>query len=230
MDRREIARLNDKLGEVLGTRLGDSARRSSRTRRSSTPTREPRARSRRCATSTRRRATWRRSPAVYRRLVPLQEDAARREGGSGSSSPRCCSGPGKKREAIEQAKLAFDIEPHAAEELVRLEEMFRRPAPAQDGVRAAEARAALLAAQGGPAEAVAGVARGRGAVEARRGAPTRAAAALEKVLELDPANRTAYERAARRSTQAAGNWRAVRARLRPVRAAARRPAPRSSRS
>ena len=89
VDRREIARLNDKLGAILGTRLGDSARRSSRTRRSSTPIPRTAAPSRRCATSTRRRARPRPLAGVYRRLVPLQEDA-----------------PGVKRIRLELAEVA----------------------------------------------------------------------------------------------------------------------------
>ena len=61
---------------------------------------------------------------------------------------------GNKREAVEQGKLAFDIEPHDTDELVRIEDVFRQAGAAQEGVRAAEARAALLAERGGPAEAV----------------------------------------------------------------------------
>jgi hypothetical protein len=97
---------------------------------------------------------------------------------------------GNKREAIEQAKLAFDIEPHTAEELVRLEEVFRAAGAGADGVRAAEARAVLLAAQvarrGDP-----GVARWSRARGSRR---RQAAAALEKVPDLDPRELTATTR------------------------------------
>ena len=140
-----------------------SRRPSPPTRRCSTPTPATAAPSRRCATSTRRRARRSRSPA------------------STAGSSRCRRTPpgvkrvrlelaevllraGNKREAVEQGKLAFDIEPHDADDLVRIEEVFRHAGAAQDGVRAAEARAALLAERG-PAEAVPGLARGGGALE-----------------------------------------------------------------
>ena len=107
---------------------------------------------------------------------------------------------------MEQAKLAFDIEPHLAEELVRIEEVFRRGGAAQEGVRAAEARAALLAEQGGPAEAVPAWFAVAELWKAQRRTDA-AAAALDKVLELEPGNRDAYEQL-RTLHEEAGNWRA----------------------
>ncbi len=205
VDRREIARLNDKLGLVLRTRLGDpgQAIQSYKAVLDTDP------RNRRALEALRdihaAQGDLEALVAVWRRLVPLQEDAA------GVKRARLelaevLLRAGNKREATEQAKLAFDIEPHAAEELVRIEEVFRQAGAAQDGVRAAEARAALLAAQGGPAEAVpAWLAVAELWKGQKRG--DAAAAALEKVLELDPANRTAYEEL-RQLHAEAGNWRA----------------------
>ncbi|HSD22085.1 MAG TPA: tetratricopeptide repeat protein [Anaeromyxobacter sp.] len=205
VDRREIARLNDKLGAILGTRLGDLGQAV----QSYKAVLDSDAKNRRALEALRdiyaAQGEVEALAGVYRRLVPLQEDAA------GVKAVRLelaevLLRAGNKRDAIEQAKLAFDIEPHAAEELVRLEEVFRAAGAGADGVRAAEARAALLAAQGGPAEAVpawlavAELWRQQKRLDA-------AATALEKVLELDPANRTAYD-ALRESHQAAGNWRA----------------------
>ncbi len=205
VDRREIARLNDKLGLVLGTRLGDL----SQAIQSYKAVLESDPRNRRALEALRDIYAAQGDPdalvGVYRRLVPLQEDAA------GVKRARLDLADvllraGNKREAIEQAKLAFDIEPHLADELVRIEEIFRQAGAAQDGVRAAEARAALLAAQGGPAEAVpawlavAELWKGQKRNDA-------AAAALEKVLELDPANRSAFEDL-RKLHSEAGNWRA----------------------
>jgi tetratricopeptide (TPR) repeat protein len=206
VDRREIARLNDKLGLVLRSRLGDptQAIQSYKAVLDTDP------RNRRALEALRdihaAQGDLDALVAVWRRLVPLQEDAA------GVKRARLelaevLLRAGNKREAIEQAKLAFDIEPHAAEELVRIEEIFRQAGAAQDGVRAAEARAALLAAQGGPAEAVpAWLAVAELWKAQKRG--DAAAAALEKVLELDPANRTAYEEL-RQLHSEAGNWRAL---------------------
>ncbi|HVI96110.1 MAG TPA: hypothetical protein VM753_18995, partial [Anaeromyxobacter sp.] len=204
VDRREIARLNDKLGLVLGAKLGDlgQAVQSYRAVLDSDP------RNRRALEALREiyatQGDHEALAGVYRRLVPLQEDAR------GVKRVRIelaevLLRAGSKREAIEQARLAFDIEPHAAEELVRIEEVFRGAGAGADGVRAAEARAALLAEQG-PAEAVpawlavADLWKG----EKR---PEQAAAAFEKVLELDPPNRTAYE-GLRGIYAAANNWRA----------------------
>src|SRR5512140_3274104 len=205
VDRREIARLNDKLGAILGARLGDltQAVASYKAVLDTDP------RNRRALEALRdiyaAQGEGEALAGVYRRLVPLQEDAA------GVKRARLelaevLLRAGNKREATEQAKLAFDIEPHTADDLVKIEEIFRQSGAAQEGVRAAEARAALLAAQGGPAEAVpawlavAELWKGQKRTDA-------AAAALEKVLELDPPNRTAYEEL-RKLHSEAGNWRA----------------------
>ncbi|WP_248353450.1 tetratricopeptide repeat protein [Anaeromyxobacter oryzae] len=205
VDRREIARLNDKLGQVLGTRLGDATQavQSYKAVLDSDP------KNRRALEALRdihaAQGDQDALVSVYRRLVPLQEDAA------GVKRARLelaevLLRAGQKRDAVEQAKLAFDIEPHGADDLVRIEEIFRQGGAAQDGVRAAEARAALLAAQGGPAEAVpAWLAVADLWRQQKR--PDAAAAALDKVLELDPRNRTAYD-GLRALHQEAGNWRA----------------------
>ncbi len=205
VDRREIARLNDKLGLVLGTRLGDlsQAVQSYKAVLDSDP------RNRRALEALRdiyaAQGDTDALAGVYRRLVPLQEDASGVKRARLELAEVLLRG-GNKREAIEQGKLAFDIEPHQAEELVRIEDVFRQAGAAQDGVRAAEARAALLAAQGGPAEAVpAWLAVAELWKAQKRG--DAAATALEKVLELDPANRTAYEEL-RQLHAEAGNWRA----------------------
>ncbi|HET8733629.1 MAG TPA: tetratricopeptide repeat protein, partial [Anaeromyxobacteraceae bacterium] len=205
VDRREIARLNDKLGQVLGARLGDAAEavQSYRAVLDSDP------RNRKALEALRDLHAAQGDQdaliSVYRRLVPLQEDAA------GVKRARlelaeALLRAGQKRDAVEQAKLAFDIEPHLIDELVRVEEIFREGGAAAEGVRAAEARAALLAEQGGPAEAVPAW---LAVAELWKGQRRRdaAAAALDKVLELDPGHRDAYEQL-RALHEEAGNWRA----------------------
>jgi golgin subfamily B member 1 len=205
VDRREIARLNDKLGLVLGTRLGNATQaiQSYKAVLDSDP------KNRRALEALRdihaAQGDQDALVAVYRRLVPVQEDA----GGVKRVRLELAEvllRAGQKREAVEQAKLAFDIEPHQADELVRVEEIFRQGGAAQDGVRAAEARAALLAAAGGPAEAVPAWLAVAELWKAQK-RPDAAAAALDKVLDLDPSNRSAYE-ALRTVHQEAGNWRA----------------------
>jgi len=204
VDRREIARLNDKLGLVLGTKLGDMGQAVS----SYKAVLDSDPRNKRALESLRdiyaAQGEQEALAGVYRRLVPLQEDAA------GVKRVRLelaevLLRAGNKREATEQAKLAFDIEPHGAEELVRIEEVFRQTGAGAEGVRAAEARAALLAEQGGPAEAIPAWLAVAELWKAQK-RPDAAAAALDKVLELDPANRSAFD-AVRAIHQEAGNWR-----------------------
>jgi tetratricopeptide (TPR) repeat protein len=204
VDRREIARLNDKLGAILGARLGDLSQAVA----SYKAVLDTDPRNRRALEALRdiyaAQSDAEALAGVYRRLVPLQEDAA------GVKKVRLelaevLLRAGQKREAVEQGKLAFDIEPHQADDLVRIEEVFRQAGAAQEGVRAAEARAALLA-EAGPVEAVPAWLAVAELWKAQK-RPDAAAAALEKVLELDPPNRTAYEEL--RQIQAeGGNWRA----------------------
>lgn len=205
VDRRELSRINDKLGRILGAKLGDAAQAVA----SYKAVLDADPKNRRALEALRdihaAQGDVDALAQAYRRLVPLQEDAA------GVKRVRLelaevLLRAGNKREAIEQAKLAFDIEPHRADELVRIEEVFRAAGAGADGVRAAEARAALLAAEGGPAEAVPAWLAVADLWQGQK-RPDAAAAAFEKVLELDPANRTAYE-ALRGIHQAAGNWRA----------------------
>jgi tetratricopeptide (TPR) repeat protein len=205
VDRREVARLNDKLGWLLGAKLGDAAQaiQSYKAVLDTDP------RNRRALEALRdihaAQGDLEGLAGAYRRLVPLQEDAA------GVKRVRLelaevLVRAGSKQEAIDQAKRAFDIEPHEVEDLARIEEIFRAAGAAADGVRAAEARAALLAERGGPAEAVPAWLAVADLWRTHK-RPDGAAAALEKVLELDPANRTAYD-GLRELHSAAGNWRA----------------------
>jgi tetratricopeptide (TPR) repeat protein len=204
VDRREIARLNDRLGAILGARLGDLSQAVA----SYKAVLDTDPRNRRALEALRdiyaAQGEAEALAGVYRRLVPLQEDAA------GVKKIRLelaevLLRAGNKREAVEQAKLAFDIEPHGTDDLVRIEEVFRHGGAAQDGVRAAEARAALLA-EGGPAEAVPAWLAVAELWKAQK-RPDASAAALEKVLEIDPPNRTAYEELRQLHAQG-GNWRA----------------------
>ncbi len=204
VDRKEISRLNDKLGHVMGTRLGDAslAIQSFKAVLDSDP------RNRQALEALRdiyaAQGDQDGLAGIYRRLVPIQDDAA------GVKRVRLelaqvLVKAGQKNEAAEQAKRAFDIEPHSVDDLVKIEEIFRGAGAAMEGVRAAEARAALLA-QGSPAEAipawlaVADLWRGQKRNDL-------AALSLEKVLELDPAHRPAFDQL-RDLHAAGGNWRA----------------------
>ena len=204
VDRREISRLNDKLGRVMGSRLGDAslAIQSFKAVLDSDP------RNRQALEALRDiyagQGDQEGLAGIYRRLVPIQDDAA------GVKRVRLelaqvLVKAGQKHEAAEQAKRAFDIEPHTVEDLVKIEEIFRGAGAAVEGVRAAEARAALLG-EGSPAEAipawlaVADLWRGQKRNDL-------AAQALEKVLELEPAHRPAFDQL-RDLHSSGGNWRA----------------------
>lgn len=204
VDRKEISRLNDKLGRVMGTRLGDAslAIQSFKAVLES----DPRNRQALEALSDiyLAQGDMEGLAGVYRRLVPIQDDAA------GVKRIRIelaqvLVKAGQKSEAAEQGKRAFDIEPHTVEDLEKIEEIFRGAGAAMEGVRAAEARAALLG-QGSPAEAipawlaVADLWRGQKRNDL-------AAQSLEKVLELEPAHRAAFDQL-RDLHAAGGNWRA----------------------
>ncbi|MGB8931819.1 MAG: tetratricopeptide repeat protein [Anaeromyxobacteraceae bacterium] len=204
VDRREIARLNDKLGRVMGSRLGDAslAIQSFKAVLDSDP------RNRQALEALRDIYAGQGDQdglaGIYRRLVPIQDDAA------GVKRVRLelaqvLVKAGQKNEAAEQAKRAFDIEPHTVDDLVKIEEVFRGAGAVMEGVRAAEARAALLG-EGSPAEAipawlaVADLWRGQKRSDL-------AAQALEKVLELDPTHRAAFDQL-RELNASGGNWRA----------------------
>ncbi len=204
VDRREVARLNDRLGWVMGVKLGDPAMaiQSYKAVLDSDP------RNRRALEALRdihaAQGDLEALASAQRRLIPLQEDAA------GVKQVRLDLAEvllqaGQRTEAVEQGKRAFDIEPHTAEELVRIEGIFGAAGAAADGVRAAEARAALLSAQGGPAQAVPAWLAVAELWKGQRRADA-AAAALEKVLELDPASRPAYAQL-RELHAAGGQWR-----------------------
>ena len=179
---------------------------SSPTRRCSTPTRATAGRWRRCATSTPPRATRTALTGVYRRLVPLQEDAAGVKRVRLELAEVLLRGrPEARGGRAGQAGLRHRAAPRPRSWSASRRSSGRRARPA-DGVRAAEARAALLAAQGGPAEAVPAWLAVAELWRAQK-RPDAAAAALEKVLELEPGNRTAYQQL-RELHAEAGNWRA----------------------
>ena len=205
-DRREAARLHDKLGELLGTRLGDAAQAV----RAYQAVLDADPRNRKALEALRDLFSAQGDldglASTYRRLIPLQEDAA------GVKAVRMQLADvllraGKKAEAAEQGRRALDLEPHGEADLARLAGIFEGAGAPQDRVKAIEARAALLAAEGRKAEAVEAWVAAADAWERPLGKPQAAAAALEKVLELDPTRRDAWARL-RGLHSRAGNWRA----------------------
>lgn len=205
VDRREVTRLNDKLGWLMGVKLGDpgQAIQSYKAVLASDSGNKRALESLRGIYAA--QGDLEGLAGTLRQLIPRQEEP------SGVKRIRLDLAEvllraGQKLGAVEQGKLAFGIEPHTVEELVRIEEVFRSAGAAADGIRAAEARAAVLSQSGGPAEAIpAWLAVAELWMVQKR--PDAAAAALDKVLALDAGNRPAFLRL-RDLQSAAGNWRA----------------------
>ncbi|HET9596897.1 MAG TPA: tetratricopeptide repeat protein, partial [Anaeromyxobacteraceae bacterium] len=205
-DRREAARLHDKLGTLLATRLGDP----SQAVRSWQAVLEADPRNRKALEALRdlhaAAGDLDGLAAVHRRLIPLQPDAA------GVKAVRLeladvLLRAGKKGEAAEQGRRALELEPHGEADLARLAAVFEGAAAPLDRVKAVEARAALLAAAGRSPEAVEAWLDAASAWEKGLSKPDAAAAALDRVLEHEPARRDAWERL-RQIHARAGNWRA----------------------
>jgi len=203
-DRREVVRLQEKLGLLLGTRLADpgQAVRSFQAVLESDPRNRKALESLRdLYTSTGDREAL---LQVNRRLIPLQEDAAGVKGVRLELAQLLLAG-GQRQEAVEQGKRAFDLEPHTAEDLSRLEAFFQAAGAVPEGTRAAEARAALLAGQGKTAEAAEAWQSAAGLWQSA-GRGDAAAAALEKALALDRGNRATFDRL-RALHAELGDWR-----------------------
>ncbi|MHB1846452.1 MAG: tetratricopeptide repeat protein [Deltaproteobacteria bacterium] len=191
VDPREITRLNDRLGWVLGVKLGqaDEAARSFRV----VLERDPKNRGALQALRDilQAKGDLEELAAVLRRLIPLQEDAA------GVKAVRLHLAEtlgrlGRREEAIEAARRALDLDPHRLEELERAEQIFRELSAWPECLRAMEARAELLAPEK-PEEAEQiwmSVARlhDQSLHKPEGGAP-----ALEKLLERNPGHLEAAE-------------------------------------
>jgi tetratricopeptide (TPR) repeat protein len=143
--------------------------------------------------------------AALRRLVPLQEDAA----GVKALRVRLAevlAGLSRREEALDAARRALEVEPHAPEELARLRAVFAALKAQGDEVRTLELAAQAHLSREERERAFAALSEVADVWEAA-GKPESAAAALERVLELDPASRATFERATRLFAQA-GDWRA----------------------
>ena len=204
-DRREVVRLQEKLGQVLGARLGDPAQAV----RSYQAVLESDPRNKKALESLRdlHAAAGDREALIQvnRRLIPLQEDAAGVKGVRLALAELLLQA-GQRQEAVEQGKRAFDLEPHTASDLSKLESLFQAAGATAEGTRAAEARAGLLAAEGKAAEAVAAW-QSSAEMWQKSGRPDAAAQALEKALALDPSSRATFDRL-RELHAANGEWRA----------------------
>jgi tetratricopeptide (TPR) repeat protein len=143
---------------------------------------------------------------VLRRLIPLQEAA------EGVKALRLrlaevLAGMGRREEALDAARRALEVEPHVVADLERVYALFVSLRAYNDAVRALELKVQVHLAAEAREQAVATWFAVADLWAGEGGKPELAAGALEKVLELDAANRTAYERA-RELYRGHNDWRA----------------------
>ncbi|MBJ6762133.1 tetratricopeptide repeat protein [Myxococcaceae bacterium JPH2] len=131
---------------------------------------------------------------VLRRLIPLQESS------EGVKALRLrlaevLAGMGRREEALDAARRALEVEPHAVADLERVNALFASLRAWNDAVRALELKVQVHLGAEEREQAVATYFAVADLWEGPGAKPELSAGALERVLELDPANRTAYERA-----------------------------------
>ncbi|MEW5738109.1 MAG: tetratricopeptide repeat protein [Myxococcota bacterium] len=131
---------------------------------------------------------------ILRRLIPLQEDA------SGVKQIRIklaeiIAQTARREEALDAARRALEVEPHSIPELERLQAVFVHLKAWPDAVRTLEAKCQVELNQ---EEREAAVQTMFQVADVWRGPANKleqAGGALEKVLEIMPSNRQAYEQA-----------------------------------
>ncbi len=181
---RELARANDKLGRVLHLSLGQPEEAVAHFK--AALERDPR----------HKPALGRKEDliAVLRRLLALQENS------EGVKEVRIrlaelLGEMGRREEALDACRRALEIEPHRIADLNRVYQIFAALKAHPDAVRTLELRSGVeLACEEGDS-AVATLFEISELWKGLAKKPENAGAPLMKILELDPANRTAYEKA-----------------------------------
>ncbi|MFZ5470742.1 MAG: tetratricopeptide repeat protein [Myxococcota bacterium] len=143
---------------------------------------------------------------VLRRLVPLQE------GAEGVKAIRLrlaevLAQMNRREEALDAARRALEIEPHNLADLNRVFAVFDELRAYGDAVRALELRAQVELGLEDREAAVATLVQVADVWRGVGNKPEGAGPALEKVLEIDPANRSAYEQTTALYSQV-NDWRA----------------------
>ncbi|MBI3185601.1 MAG: tetratricopeptide repeat protein [Myxococcales bacterium] len=131
---------------------------------------------------------------VLRRLIPLQESA------EGVKALRIrlaevLSEMGRREEALDAGRRSLEVEPHSQPEMNRVFAVFVKLRAFGDAVRSLELRSQAELAQEDREAAVATMFEVADLWRGPAGKTEAAGGALEKILELDPANRKAYEQA-----------------------------------
>ncbi len=129
---------------------------------------------------------------VLKRLIPLQEDA------SGVKAIRIrlaetVAQTQRREEALDNARRALEVEPHATDDLDRLHAVFLQLKAYSDAVRALEAKSQTLLKNDDREGAVRALFEVIALWRGPANRPDNAGAVVEKILEIAPANREAFE-------------------------------------
>lgn len=143
---------------------------------------------------------------VLRRLVPLQEEA------SGVKAIRLrlsevLAGMNRREEALDAARRALEVEPHSLPDLDRVYVVFSSLKAWADAVRALELKSQVHLQLEDREEAAKALYQVADLLRGAANKPDAAGAVLEKVLEIDPANRDAYDQALKQYEKVK-DWRA----------------------
>ncbi len=205
IDPRELVRLNERLGRVLAEHLGQAEEAIGYFK--AALERDARHKGALDALRAIYEQAGRRDDLVIvlRRLIPLQDDATGVKALRIRLAEVLAEGD-RREEALDAARRALEVEPHQVEELDRVFGVFALLKAWPDAVRALELKSeTLLTAQDREAaiEALFKV----GAVWTEQALkPEAAGTSLQKILEIDPANRRAYEQALKLYAQV-NDWR-----------------------
>jgi tetratricopeptide (TPR) repeat protein len=130
---------------------------------------------------------------VLRRLIPLQNDAAGVKG-IRLRLAEVLAEMQRREEALDAARRALEVEPHTIPELDRVRQVFVTLRAFGDAVRALELKADVYQRLEERDQVVATLFEMADLWTGPGAKPESAAPVLERLLEVDPANRTAYER------------------------------------
>ncbi|MBM4378105.1 MAG: tetratricopeptide repeat protein, partial [Deltaproteobacteria bacterium] len=206
LDPRELLRLNERLGRVLWQLTGEKEEAVAAFK--AALEREPRHRpALEALAGLYAELGWNDDlSSTLRKLLPLEETPA------GVKALRIrlaevLAVAGRREEALESGRRALEVEPHVPADLDRVIAVFRKLKALADAVRTLTLRSEAELAAGDTGQAVRTlfdvVALWRDDI----GKPEHAGAVYHRVLELDPANRAAYEQACALFEQL-GDWRA----------------------
>jgi golgin subfamily B member 1 len=143
---------------------------------------------------------------TLRRLIPLQDES------NGVKQVRirmaeCIAETPRREEALDAARRALEVEPHSMRDLERINAVFFALKAWPDAVRALDAKAQTELLQEDREGAVDTMFAVVDIWKVQAQKPEGATSALEKILELDPSNRKAYE-GALELYQRGNDWRA----------------------